>query len=238
MTARRHPTYKWRKRVLVQRKLQFRYMRYLLGLVFFFVVANSLALYVGIYKSLEAEFSEELYSQELKALARLNIMKESSSYERVGLDPSLFEDPRLLANYQKRVVAHILATTNIILVIGLLLSLLFLSAIAALLSHRIWGGLARIQESIVRLGAGDFSADIRLRENDDLREMSRDLSAMGRRLSEKIGRARELARGIERNLALTRGEPGAPVQSCFRQSAELVELLQGFRLKGEVGEGK
>ncbi len=228
-----------RKQYLVQKNFQIRYLTYVVGFVFFFVVTITLALYLGIHKTLQKEFSDESLKKEIRLLSQVKIVKESPEYVSRGLDSNLFQNPDLIMNYQKRVLANILTTTNIILVVSLAAILPILALVSVFLSHRIFGSLDRMKKAIRDIGEGDLVVDIRLRERDDMKEFAEDLSFMVRRIRERVKGIRDRVDRLEKSHADFAASPEASrfsdkerifLRMWAGELKELSKILSEFRI--------
>lgn len=185
-----------RRKYFVQRTFQMRYLTYLVGFVLFFVVFTTLALYIGIDHILKKEFSDETMKGQMQMLASLKIMQDSPEFQKQdGFEPALFQNPDLVMNYQRRVLANILSATNMILIAVLALSLPLLAGISVVLSHRTFGSLSRIKGAIRDIGKGDLAVDLHVREQDEMKEFARDITYMARRIKERL---RSIQSSVER----------------------------------------
>jgi signal transduction histidine kinase len=93
---------------------------------------------------------------------------------------------KLAAVYPQGLLLEVVKNVNMVL----LLRLIFLSPLVILvgliLSHRIAGPIYRIREQLKKIRRGDYEADIRLREKDELKDLADEVNE----LSGNLGRAR------------------------------------------------
>jgi len=74
---------------------------------------------------------------------------------------------------------------NFLLIIGIppIIGLLFIWAV--ILTHRLMGPLARLQEDLEKISDGDYSIRLKIRENDDLRFLVNAINKVIDRLEKK-----------------------------------------------------
>jgi len=115
--------------------------------------------------------------------------------------------------------------------VGLLVASIFFTLLR---SHKIAGPVVNLKRQMELLGRGDFSVRVRLRENDELKDLAESFNAMASRLEEREKRIAERTRRVLSSLkALASLPPGSPEE---RSLVELEAELESATSSGSSGQ--
>lgn len=186
-----------RKKFLIDKPLQFRYMASIAAALLLVSSAIILSLYFGIWGGVLDAFSDEKLREDLLTASRL------TAYERARIAetpeaPSaldLFKQAEKLSIRQREVFKGILDRTHRALLEKLLLLLLLIAWGSIYLSHKIAGPLYRFQTGLNALGQGDLSARIHLRKFDEAQSLAVKMNEALEDLDQRISRLKRILQG-------------------------------------------
>lgn len=202
-----------RRRYLVNRGLQLRYMAITVACMLTASVFVGATLYVGIWGAVIPEFSEARMAEKLATAARMRDYDEVR--RRLPESPTLgiFREAKLLSAHEQDVVAGILDAVNRRLALPLMLLVLLLGGATIVVSHRVAGPLYRLAQSARALGQGDLTVTFNLRRSDELHEVGDALNAMVTSVRTLLSREAEALRTLTGGLDRLARASGSGMES-------------------------
>lgn len=190
-----------RKKFLINRPLQFRYMAYISGSLFVIAVIILGSLYFGIWGGILDSFSDQKVREQLLIATRLTEY-ESARIPVKKETPSLlnfFKESEKLSQRQKEVFKEILDETNKKLLSKLIFLLILIAWGSIYISHKIAGPLFRFYASLQEVDNRNLTTRIHLRKNDEAQFLAAKLNYTVENLDFSISRIKNIIKMNEKN---------------------------------------
>ena len=191
-----NPFRRLRMRLWVYPTLQGRFIRQVVVITFAFSALMALAMYFGTGAVLHKEFSPVEVEKQLNTFVAIKGVDNAVRLGRV--DDYLLSHPEILKEYQAELKNNVLAGAGQWLFVSLLLLMPFLVLVSMVLSHRLVGGLFRMENYLAQLKKGKMNSPFYVRENDDLKKISDDLQEVLKGIRAKITQIQESTTKLER----------------------------------------
>ena len=181
-----------RRRYLIEKGLQLRFMGTFVGTLFTVMLIAGLGLYFGIWGSIIEAFSSVNVSQDLETAKRI------SAYEAARFRTSdtrlmqIFKEADLLSSRQREQLSYILGYANA-RILPKVIMLVFLIAFGSIfLSHRVAGPVYRFEKCVKAIGEGDLGMSFKLRKGDELKGLATSLDEMTQTLRSRVINVRRI----------------------------------------------
>lgn len=190
-----------RRKFLINRPLQFRYMAYItitLAIVSAIVIAN---LYFGIWGNILSAFSDEQIRNDLLTASRVVEYEKArlSSQGAVDQPLSFFREAERLSQHQQEVFKDILADTNKQLMPKFLLLLVLITWASIYLTHKIAGPLYRFTQSLRELSDGNLKVRVKLRTGDEGKDVANQFNLAAETLDRSVSRLKNIVKENKSN---------------------------------------
>jgi methyl-accepting chemotaxis protein len=175
-----------RKRYIVDKKFQLKYVLYPTIILIFVAIIICGIVYLTTWFSVIKEFSDVKLHQDLTTIVRMREYEGVRTRTVVETIPILKEEAKMLSKHQLKVIDKILVKTNtrVVLVVAFILIAIFIFGI--FITHRIAGPLFRINRELDKIINGDLKVNFNLRKKDELKTLSGKLQILVEKLkSEK-----------------------------------------------------
>ena len=182
-----------RRQYLVNKKMQVRYMAMVCIALIFVSGFSIFAMYFGIWGSVIDEFSNESIRYQLLTAARMTDYEYARRpfSERRFSTLALFKETDVLSQRQREIFSDILGRTNKRLFWKLALLVVFITAWAMFITHRIAGPLYRIDQCMKKITSGDLTVRGHLRKGDQAVEIMKTFNDMAESLEGSVKRLKQ-----------------------------------------------
>ena len=180
-----------RKHFLIDKKLQFRYVFYIVATLAVVTSVSMAGSYFGIWASVVDAFSEETIRESIVTAAQMNEYEQARRPLMGGLAfPSIrvIQETTLLSERQKETIRQIMDETNQ-RTLGLLALLLFFIGWGSIfLTHKIAGPMFKLGQYFKELENGNLAARIQFRKFDEGHHLARQFNEMAAKLDASVGK--------------------------------------------------
>lgn len=189
------------------------------------------AVFLSVLWTLRSEFSDHRFERQIKTFAAVKWVGESRAFDR-----DLLSDPSILVHYQKRILSRACVAAGQAFALAILLLLPVFMAAGLLLSHRMVGGMVRIEEHLKRVLRGESHETLVCRKGDEIQPIVETLSAIDRNYIRRMKHIKECAEKIRQNLQLIEKEVGqdARLQIILKQQENALREIGKILKSGGI----
>ncbi|OGW78124.1 MAG: hypothetical protein A2Z83_01180 [Omnitrophica bacterium GWA2_52_8] len=184
-----------RKKFLINRPFQFRYMAILTGVLVSVLSVAFISLYFGIWGGVLDAFSDEQVQNDLIMASR---MVEYEKARILSQEPEgalgFFKQAEKLSLRQRDIFKNILDETNRGLIPKFLLLIALIAWASIYLSHKVAGPFYRFQMSLKNIRDGNFSSRMFLRKSDEGKFIAQQFNQTAEYLDRFVGEIKALVR--------------------------------------------
>lgn len=160
--------------------------------------------FLAMIDVLGKEFSDHRFERQIKTFAAVKWVGESGAFDR-----DLLRNPEIIERYQKRIHSRALAAALQAFAIAMLVLLPGLAAAGMFMSHRMVGGIVRIEAHLRRILNGQTHETLVCRQGDELQPLVETLSALDRAYLLRMKQIKESSEKIRENLRMLKKDPAA-----------------------------
>ncbi len=161
-----------RRRYLIKRGLQLRYMAVLIGAMALSAALAGALTYIGIWSRVIPDFSAARMAEKLETASRISEQEAARLGPRASGTLALFSQAKLLSAHEQESLASAMRGANQELAPVLAIILAAIGAASLLISHRLAGPVYRLEQAIAAVSAGRLDLTVRLRKGDELSELA------------------------------------------------------------------
>lgn len=192
---------KKRRNYWTQSSFQKRFIRQITVCAFFGALIAGTIVFLAILGALHGEFSDHRFERQIKTFAAVKWVEQSGSF-----DQSLLQNPEILKRYQKRIYSHVLTAAGQSFSFSMLLLLPIMAGVGILLSHRMVGGISRIETHLQKIRKGEYHETLVCREGDEIQPLVESLSAIDRNYVRRLKHLKESAEKIRETNRILKNE--------------------------------
>ncbi|OGW88971.1 MAG: hypothetical protein A3A73_05435 [Omnitrophica bacterium RIFCSPLOWO2_01_FULL_50_24] len=187
-----------RKKFLIHKPFQLRYLLYIILLLAIFSAVGMIGSYYGNWASVIKAFSDSEIRNAVTTAAQLHEYEEvrRPSPKSEGVSLRSFRETELLSQRDREVIRNIMTQTNRrIVALGILLILL-IGWGSIYLTHKVAGPVFRVNQSLREIHNGNLAIRIRFRKFDESQGLSARFNEMAASLDRSVGGMKRALREI------------------------------------------
>lgn len=220
-----------RSRYLINKKFQLKYTIAMVAMVLAVMLATGVGIYVGMWSSIIANFSQFKVSENLETAKRIAGYEEARYKKGDFRLEQIFREAELLSAREKETLHNALNSVNKSLIpkIVILVAVIFVAGI--FISHRIAGPMYRIEKSAEAIRNGDLSVNFNIRKSDEMYETAVTLEEMVESLRKDMEKIKESSRYLKESIDSFSGDmPQGEAKRLKEMAAEIETILAKYKI--------
>lgn len=232
-----------RKKYLINKDLQGKFMAILITLNIIVALVVGLFLYGGIYSAVSRQFSERVLKENLDIVGRIEDYEAARANDVLSQANRLARQAQLLGDYEKKLFLKSLREIGVGLIPGFLAILAVIAIGSVFMSHKVAGPLYRLEKYVRAIAEGDLTLKFKLRKGDELLKLADELETMTRSFEAMVGKVKGSISEIQNTTAdvsehvktqdeISREKLTFYLEDMLKTMGNLSQILSSYKIGG------